>query len=118
MRVIATVPVLPRAAVNFLISGNSFQNGVYAAFRGRNIKLQRRPRRLADVGTIDMKVEILGANYDSPIGEGVLMDASDSPDSECQFPNSVADILVWPSLSDDTRKQLSCDNANRFFRQT
>jgi 4-hydroxymandelate oxidase len=28
---------------------------------------QLRPRRLVDVATIDMKVEILGANYDSPI---------------------------------------------------
>jgi hypothetical protein len=29
----------------------------------------------------------------------------------------VADILVWPSLSNDTRKKLFWVNANRVFKQ-
>ena len=31
------------------------------------LKFQLRPRRLVDVGTIDMTIEIFGANYDGPI---------------------------------------------------
>src|SRR6266702_7732476 len=31
------------------------------------LNFQLRPRRLVDVGTIDMTTEILGATYDSPI---------------------------------------------------
>ena len=33
------------------------------------------------------------------LGDGVLMYASDYPHSECQFPNSVANILAWSSVA-------------------
>jgi len=46
------------------------------------------------------------------------MYASDYPHSECQFPNSVDNILAWSSLDTDRRKKLFWDNANRFFKQT
>ena len=52
------------------------------------------------------------------LGDGVLMYASDYPHSECQFPNSIANILAWPSLGSDKRKKLLWDSANRFFKQT
>jgi uncharacterized protein len=52
------------------------------------------------------------------LGDEVLMYASDYPHSECQFPNSIDNILAWPSLGSDKRKKLLWDNANRFFKQT
>jgi uncharacterized protein len=52
------------------------------------------------------------------LGDGVLMYASDYPHSECQFPNSVDNILAWSSLGDDTKRKLFWGNANRFFKQT
>ena len=36
------------------------------------------------------------------LGDDVLMYASDYPHSECQFPNSIDNILAWSSLSRDT----------------
>jgi predicted TIM-barrel fold metal-dependent hydrolase len=48
----------------------------------------------------------------------VLMYASDYPHSECQFPDSIDNILAWSSLGGDTRGKLFWDNANRFFKQT
>jgi len=51
------------------------------------------------------------------IGDDVLMYASDYPHSECQFPQSVDNILAWTSLGPDTRKKLLWDNASRFFKQ-
>ena len=51
------------------------------------------------------------------LGDGVLMYASDYPHSECQFPDSVDNILAWSSLTPQTRKKLLWDNAARFFRQ-
>jgi len=48
----------------------------------------------------------------------VLMYASDYPHSECQFPNSIDNILAWRSLKPDTRQKLLWDNAARFFKQT
>jgi predicted TIM-barrel fold metal-dependent hydrolase len=51
------------------------------------------------------------------LGDGVLMYASDYPHSECQFPDSVANVLAWKSLSSDTREKLFWGNANRFFKQ-
>jgi predicted TIM-barrel fold metal-dependent hydrolase len=50
-------------------------------------------------------------------GDDVLMYASDYPHSECQFPDSVDNILAWSSLVPETRKKLMWDNAARFFRQ-
>ena len=37
------------------------------------------------------------------LGDGVLMYASDYPHSECQFPDSVDNVLAWKSLGSDTR---------------
>jgi predicted TIM-barrel fold metal-dependent hydrolase len=52
------------------------------------------------------------------LGDDVLMYASDYPHSECQFPDSVANILAWSSLGVDRQRKLLWENANRFFRQT
>ncbi|MGH7087327.1 MAG: amidohydrolase family protein [Stellaceae bacterium] len=51
------------------------------------------------------------------LGDDVLMYASDYPHSECQFPNSVDNILAWSGVKPETRKKLFWDNAARFFRQ-
>ena len=52
------------------------------------------------------------------LGDDVLMYASDYPHSECQFPNSIDNILAWTSLTPETRKRLLWDNASRFFKRT
>jgi predicted TIM-barrel fold metal-dependent hydrolase len=52
------------------------------------------------------------------LGDGVLMYASDYPHSECQFPQSIDNILAWTSLKPDTQKKLLGGNAARFFKQT
>jgi predicted TIM-barrel fold metal-dependent hydrolase len=44
--------------------------------------------------------------------------ASDYPHSECQFPNSVDNVLRWSSLKPDTKRKLLWDNAARFYKQT
>jgi predicted TIM-barrel fold metal-dependent hydrolase len=46
------------------------------------------------------------------------MYASDYPHSECQFPNSVDNVLAWTSLGEETREKLFWGNAARFFRQS
>jgi predicted TIM-barrel fold metal-dependent hydrolase len=51
------------------------------------------------------------------LGEDVLMYASDYPHSECQFPESVDNILAWKSLKPETTKKLLGGNADRFFKQ-
>jgi predicted TIM-barrel fold metal-dependent hydrolase len=53
----------------------------------------------------------------SVFGDDVLMWGSDYPHSECQFPNSVDNILQW-SLKPDTKRKLLWDNAARFYKQT
>jgi predicted TIM-barrel fold metal-dependent hydrolase len=52
------------------------------------------------------------------LGDDVLMYASDYPHSECQFPDSVSNILAWSSVTPDRRRKLMWENANRFFRRT
>jgi predicted TIM-barrel fold metal-dependent hydrolase len=52
------------------------------------------------------------------LGDDVLMYASDYPHSECQFPNSVDNVLHWASLKPDTKRKLLWDNATRFYKQT
>jgi predicted TIM-barrel fold metal-dependent hydrolase len=47
-----------------------------------------------------------------------LMYASDYPHSECQFPDSIDNILAWSSLGLDQRRKLFWNNANRFYKQT
>jgi predicted TIM-barrel fold metal-dependent hydrolase len=54
----------------------------------------------------------------SVLGDDILMYASDFPHSECQFPNSVDNILRWSSLKPDTRRKLLWDNAARLYKQT
>jgi predicted TIM-barrel fold metal-dependent hydrolase len=51
------------------------------------------------------------------LGDDVLMYASDYPHSECQFPNSVDNVLGWASLKPDTKRKLLWDNATRFYKQ-
>jgi uncharacterized protein len=50
------------------------------------------------------------------LGEDVLMYASDYPHSECQFPDSVTNILAWSSLGVGQQRKLLSENADRFFR--
>ena len=38
--------------------------------------------------------------------------------SECQFPNSVDNILKWSSVKPETRQKLLWDNASRFYKRT
>jgi predicted TIM-barrel fold metal-dependent hydrolase len=52
------------------------------------------------------------------LGDDVLMYASDYPHSECQFPNSIDNILAWQTLKPETTHKLLWDNAARFFKQT
>jgi predicted TIM-barrel fold metal-dependent hydrolase len=52
------------------------------------------------------------------LGDDVLMYASDYPHAECQFPNSVDNVLGWSSLKPDTTRKLLWDNAMRFYKQT
>ncbi len=54
----------------------------------------------------------------SVLGDDVLMYASDYPHSECQFPNSVDNVLKWSSLKPETQKKLLWDNAAKFYKQT
>ena len=53
----------------------------------------------------------------SVFGDDVLMFGSDYPHSECQYPESVDNILKW-SLKPDTKRKLLWDNAARFYKQT
>jgi hypothetical protein len=46
------------------------------------------------------------------------MYASDYPHSECQFPNSVDNILSWTRLGAETQRKLLWDNAARLYKQT
>jgi hypothetical protein len=52
------------------------------------------------------------------LGDGLLMYASNYPHSECQFPDSVSNILAWKSLGAERQRKLLWENPNRFFRQT
>ena len=54
----------------------------------------------------------------SILGDDVLMYASDYPHSECQFPDSVDNILGWSSLKPETTRKLLWDNAARFYKRT
>jgi predicted TIM-barrel fold metal-dependent hydrolase len=54
----------------------------------------------------------------SVLGDDILMYASDYPHSECQFPNSVDNILRWSSPKPDTKHKLFWDNASRFYKRT
>jgi uncharacterized protein len=94
-----------------------------AVYVGGTAPLKRRPSEYITSGRFFCSIERQeGEDMFNAVtgflGDGVLMYASDYPHSECQFPNSVDNILAWRSLSGDTRKKLFWDNANRFFKQT
>src|SRR6266705_3214453 len=57
---------LPPAHFGYMVTGIDDEVTLRANREGF-LKFQLRPRRLVDVGTIDMTTEILGATYDSPI---------------------------------------------------
>ena len=54
----------------------------------------------------------------SVLGDDILMYASDYPHSECQFPNSVDNIVKWSNVTPATKRKLLWDNANRLYKQT
>ncbi|HME22218.1 MAG TPA: hypothetical protein VKI44_12910, partial [Acetobacteraceae bacterium] len=54
----------------------------------------------------------------SNVGRVQRLRATDYPHSECQFPDSVSNILAWSSLTADRQRKLLWVNANRFFRPT
>ena len=56
------------------------------ANRERFLKFQLRPRRLVDIGAIDMTMEIFGATYDSPI---VIANPWQAADGRRQSPRSI-----------------------------
>ena len=75
-------------------------------------------RVAAEVYTIERhEGEDLFNYVTSVFGDDVLMYASDYPHSECQFPNSVDNILTWKSLGADRQRKLLWDNAARFYKQ-
>jgi uncharacterized protein len=51
------------------------------------------------------------------LGDDVLMYASDYPHSECQFPDSVANVLEWSAMGEGRMRKLLAGNADRFFRR-
>jgi uncharacterized protein len=52
------------------------------------------------------------------LGDDVLMYASDYPHSECQFPDSISNILEWSGINANQQRKLFWENANQFFRMT
>ena len=57
---------LPPAHFGYIVTGIDDEVTLRANREGF-LKFQLRPRRLVDVGVIDMTVEIFGAKYDNPI---------------------------------------------------
>src|SRR5436190_23224607 len=57
---------LPPAHFGYMVTGAD-DEATLRANRDGFQKFQLRPRRLVDVGTIDMTMELFGARYDSPI---------------------------------------------------
>src|SRR5438552_10804362 len=57
---------VPPAHFGYMVTGIDDEVTLRATREGL-LKFQLRPRRLVDVGTIDMTTEIFGATYDSPI---------------------------------------------------
>jgi len=94
-----------------------------AVYVGGTAPLQHRPSEYIAAGRFFCSIERQeGEDMFNAVtrflGDEVLMYASDYPHSECQFPNSVDNILAWSSLSGETRGKLFWGNANRFFKQT
>src|ERR1700682_5535210 len=57
---------LPPAHFGYMVTGTDDEVTLRANREGF-LKYQLRPRRLVDIGTIDMTVEMFGTTYDSPI---------------------------------------------------
>jgi 4-hydroxymandelate oxidase len=57
---------VPPAHFGYIVTGIDDEVTLRANREGF-LKFQLRPRRLVDVGTIDMTIEIFGAKYDRPI---------------------------------------------------
>jgi uncharacterized protein len=51
------------------------------------------------------------------LGEDILMYASDYPHSECQFPDSVSNVLEWSAMGEGRMRKLLAGNADQFFRR-
>ncbi|MGH7098912.1 MAG: amidohydrolase family protein [Stellaceae bacterium] len=93
-----------------------------AVYVGGTAELQQKPSDYMKSGRFFCSIEHHEGEdmYDTVtrfLGDDVLMYASDYPHSECQFPNSVDNILAWSGVKPETRKKLFWDNAARFFRQ-
>ncbi|HEV2098407.1 MAG TPA: amidohydrolase family protein, partial [Stellaceae bacterium] len=93
-----------------------------AVYVGGTAPLKHKPSEYMQSGRFFCSIEHhegedMFAHVTGFLGDNVLMYASDYPHSECQFPNSVDNILAW-SLNEDTKKKLLSGNATRFFKQT
>lgn len=49
------------------------------------------------------------------VGDGCIMFQSDYPHDQCYFPESTAEVLGW-ELSDDSKRRLMSENAERYLR--
>ena len=126
------VPRGTAIAWNSGISGAVFQSGSarlttrmdeQAGYVGGTAVLKHRPSEYLTGGRFFSSIERHEGEemfnmVSQFLGDHVLMYASDYPHSECQFPNSVDNILCWSSLKPDTKRQLLWDNASRFYKQT
>jgi predicted TIM-barrel fold metal-dependent hydrolase len=92
-----------------------------AVYVGGTAPLEQRPSEYVTNGRFFCTIERHEGedlfNYvTSVFGDGVLMYGSDYPHSECQFPNSIDNILKWASLKPHIQRKLLWDNAARFYR--
>jgi uncharacterized protein len=93
-----------------------------AIYVGGTAPLQQKPSEYMQSGRFFCSIEHhegedMFRHVTDFLGDDVLMYASDYPHSECQFPDSVSNILAWKSIAADRQKKLLWDNANRFFRR-
>jgi predicted TIM-barrel fold metal-dependent hydrolase len=92
------------------------------AYVGSTAELKRRPSEYLTSGRFFCSIERAeGEDMFNTVtdflGDEVLMYASDYPHSECQFPESVDNVLAWTSLNPEIREKLFWGNATRFFKQ-
>jgi predicted TIM-barrel fold metal-dependent hydrolase len=94
-----------------------------ARYVGGTAELQHKPSEYLASGRFFCSIErqegedMFNAVTDF-LGDDVLMYASDYPHSECQFPDSIDNILAWSSLGEERRRKLLWGNAARFYKQT
>ena len=96
----------PRAAHASALAPFSLRRLTSAPLAISSSTVAKRPSRTAIISAV------------VPLGDDALMYASDYPHSECQFPNTVSNILAWNSVKPETQKKLFWDNASRFFKAT